>query len=64
MLSVALIVGALLPCVGVLFMFVASRRAPEGFEDETGFHVLESPKGPRRGHRELPHEIHGWLAHE
>ena len=36
--------------IGVLITFLASRNAPDGFEDQTGFHVgqkAEPSAGPR-----------------
>lgn len=42
-LLIALLAAFLLAC-GIVVTVVAFRRAPDGYEDESGFHVIPTPK--------------------
>ncbi len=45
---------AVLGLVGLLIALVASRLAPEGYEDETGFQYTQSPLGAENSSSPFP----------
>jgi hypothetical protein len=42
-MGIALLLVAILLVAGLVLVFAAAARAPEGFEDETGFHPAPRP---------------------
>jgi len=46
-ITALIIAGAILSVVAVIVFFLNLTRAPEGLEDETGFHELQEPATPR-----------------
>ncbi|MGH8018190.1 MAG: hypothetical protein ACREIA_07845 [Opitutaceae bacterium] len=43
MLTGVLVTAAVVWAIAAVFTFICVRRAPEGFEDETGFHLVKAP---------------------
>ncbi len=45
--------------IGAVITFRAVRSAPEGFEDETGFHAVGPAAQPAATHEQDSHHLHG-----
>ncbi len=42
-MSAYLLTGLAVGCVSMLIIYLMARKAPKGYEDETGFHEGEEP---------------------